>query len=68
MEIFVLRDSDNLYDVSAIIVSHGVTKKELEEIIAKVKQLDEYTSDDLEKTLPKDCEIWWMHYEDELYW
>lgn len=68
MEIFVLRDWNNHNEVSAVLVSHGTTKKELKEIIAMVKQIDGYNYIDLEKALPKDCDIWWVNYDDELFW
>ena len=65
---FILRDKDVHGEPCALITTKTSTKEDVEEAIAKVHRIECYDSDDLEKSLPKDCNVTWIDSNDEVWW
>lgn len=69
MEIYVLKNRFGF--VEGVIVSKGSTKDEIEEAVEKVKSrrcFDSFDADLFDEELPKDCEVWWIDYNNEIDW
>ena len=66
----VLRDNDLKGERVAIIRTVTSTVEDVQNAITKVKQIEDYDSNDLENGLPKDCTIEWFDNEadKEVWW
>ena len=59
----LLRDKDEKYQAVAIIETETSTAEEVQHAIYKVKEIEDYNSEDLEAGLPEDCTISWYDRE-----